>query len=182
MLITRNRTTRDRNFRLYIRMQIWKNILGCQPHTFRCFGSDLRNKDTWPSSDGKNGTVKRRRHITSPGRIIRGGWRGTPTLIARHHGQIGIPAVAVRSGGKSNLGVERQQKDLDAKGANGGDAHSADAFSRSGDARCFLFTRSGGKAGDAEGNSGSRNRASSADYDWKKLVVKKTHMSASNYA
>ena len=62
MLITRNRTTRDRNFRLYIRMQIWKNILGCQPHTFCCFGSDLRNQDTRPSSDGKNGTVKRRRH------------------------------------------------------------------------------------------------------------------------
>ena len=90
--------------------------------------------------------------------------------------------MAVRRSGKSNLRGERRQKGLDAKGANGGDAHSADAFSRSGDARCFLFTRSGSKAGDAEGNSGSRNRASSADYDLKKLGVKKTHMSASNYA
>ena len=129
-------------------MLIWSNILGCQPHTSCCFGSELPKLDTRRSGDGKKGG---RRHKTTQGRIIRGSCRATPLQIARHHGQLGIgavavqiriPAVAVRSGGKSNLGGERRQKGLDAKGANGCDAHSADAFSRSGDGRCFLFTRS----------------------------------------
>ena len=153
-------------------MLIWSNILGCQPHTSCCFGSELPKLDTRRIGDGKKSG---RRHKTTQGRIVRGAWRGTPLLIARHHGQLGIgavavqiriPAVAVRKSGKRNLRGKRWQKGLDAKGANGGDAHSADAFSRSGDGRCFLFTRSGGKAGDAEGNSGSRSRASRAEYLW----------------
>ena len=156
-------------------MLIWSNILGCQPHTSCCFGSELRKQDTRRISDGNKSGVTRRRHKTTQGRSVRGEWRRTPLLIARHHGQLGIgavavqiriPAVAVRTSGESNRRRQTREKDLDAKGANGGDAHSADAFFRSGDGRCFLFTRSGGKAGDAEGNSGSRSRASRAEYLW----------------